>query len=283
MPETNTTNEVVKEVATAGEKLFSQPTMNVLMKIGVALLILLVGYIVIHILIKILKKGIQRTKMDEVLHTFFLNCAKMVLWIILLITTLDYLGIPPTSFLTVLGAAGVAVALALKDSLSNFAGGILIIITKPFSKGDFIEDMETSGKVEKIDLLYTTLMTFDNKVITIPNGKLANSTITNYSRELQRRVDCTFSVGYDDDIALVKEILAVVADSNPKIYKEPIPVIGVAGHGDNAVQFHVRVWCATEDYWDVFYFLQEQVKLAFDLHNISIPYPQMDIHMKKKK
>lgn len=281
MPESKEAAEVAKEVATAGEKLFSEPILTIFMKIGITVLILLVGYILISILTKILKRGLERSKIDEVLHTFFLNCLKMLLWVILLITALAYLGIPPMSFLTVLGAAGVAVALALKDSLSNFAGGILIIISKPFSKGDFIEDLQISGKVEKIDLLYTTLMTFDNKVITIPNGKLANSTIINYSREQQRRVDCTFSVGYGDDIALVKEILATVSDSNPIIYKEPEPVIGVAGHRDNSIEFHLRVWCATEDYWDVFYYLQEQVKLAFDLHKISIPYPQMDVHLKK--
>lgn len=258
------------------------PDMNtILIKIGMTALILLIGYILICILTKILKRGLKKTKIDEVLHTFFLNCLKMLLWIMLLITALSYLGIPPTSFLTVLGAAGVAVALALKDSLSNFAGGILIIISKPFSKGDFIEDMEIAGKVEKIDLLYTTLMTFDNKVITIPNGKLANTTIVNYSREQKRRVDCKFGVGYEDDIALVKEILENVAASNPKIFNEPKVTIGIAALGDNAVEFDLKVWCATEDYWDVYYFLQEQVKLAFDVQHISIPYPQMDVHMKK--
>lgn len=243
--------------------------------------ILCIGAILVKIAQKFIYKILKHSTVDEVLHTFFANCVKLALWVVILSTALQAVGISPTSLLTLLGAAGVAVALALKDSLGNFAGGILIIATKPFSKGDFIEDLSISGKVEKIDLLYTTLLTLDNKSITIPNGKLANSTIINYSGELSRRVDCTFTIGYDDDIAKAKEVLRTVAESNPAIYTEPEPVIGVSGHGDNAVHIDFRVWCDTDDYWDVFYFVNEQVKLAFDVADISIPYPQMDVHVVK--
>jgi small conductance mechanosensitive channel len=199
-----------------------------------------------------------------------------------LITSLSYAGIPVSAFLAALGAAGVAVALALKDSLGNFAGGILIILSKPFKKGDYIEDYQTAGQVERIDLLYTTLLTFDNKVITIPNGKLANSTIVNYTRSETRRVDCTFSVSYQDDIEKVKNVLQAVVESNPSIFAEPAPIIGVSGQGDWSIDIDLKVWCNTQDFWDVKYYLLEQVKLAFDESDITIPFPQMEIRLKKK-
>ncbi|MBR0598779.1 mechanosensitive ion channel family protein [Sinanaerobacter chloroacetimidivorans] len=249
--------------------------------VGLALLIVVVGFLAITVICKLLRKALMKSKLDEALHTFFVNCLKVFLWIIVLITAMSYIGIPVSAFLAALGAAGVAIALALKDSLANFAGGILIILTKPFSKGDFIEDYETSGKVDKIDLLYTTLKTFDNKIITIPNGKLANSTIVNYSRADNRRVDCNFSIGYDDDIAKAKEILLVVAESNPDIFDDPAPLIGVSGHGQNSVTIDLKVWCKNSDYWDIKYYLEEQVKLAFDEAGITIPYPQLDVHIKK--
>jgi len=207
----------------------SEQTIAVLINMAFALGIVFIGYIIISILCKIIWKALEKSKLDEVLHTFIINCIKVVLWILVAITAMSYLGIPIPAFITAIGAAGVAVALALKDSLSNFAGGILIIFSKPFNKGDFIEDYQTSGQVEKIDLLYTTLLTFDNKTITIPNGKLANSTIVNYSRADTRRVDCTFAISFQDDIEKVKDLLQAVAESNPIILREPEYMIGVAG------------------------------------------------------
>lgn len=256
-------------------------SLDAVIKLCVAILIITVGSMVIRMALKLTYKVLEKSKVDEVLHTFFVNCLKILLWVVVGVTALDYIGIPPTSLLTVLGAAGVAVALALKDSLGNFAGGILIILTKPFSKGDFIEDLSISGRVETIDLLYTTLMTMDNKTITIPNGKLANSTIINYSSEQSRRVDCTFTIGYKDDMVRAKDILRTVTESNPAIYQDPEPTIGVAGHGDSAIHLDLRVWCDTGEYWNVFYYLNEQVKLAFDVADISIPYPQVDVHVVK--
>lgn len=260
----------------------SAETMKTLISAGIALGIILSGYILISILCRIIRKTLKKSRLDEVLHTFIIHFVKIMLWIMVLITALSYIGIPITAFLTALGAAGVAVALALKDSLGNFAGGILIILTKPFNKGDHIEDYQTAGQVEKIDLLYTTLLTFDNKVITIPNGKLANSTIVNYSRLEKRRVDCTFAVSYQDDIGKVKDLLQAVAESNPAIFREPAPLIGVAGQGEGKVDLDLKVWCSTQDYWDVKYYLEEQVKLAFDESDITVPVPQMEVKLKKK-
>lgn len=260
----------------------SEKSMDMLIRAGVALGIILAGYILISILCRIIRKALQRSKLDEALHTFILNCVKIVLWVMVFFTAMNYVGIPISAFLTALGAAGVAVALALKDSLSNFAGGILIIFSKPFKRGDYIEDYQTAGKVEKIDLLYTTLITFDNKVITIPNGKLTNSTIVNYSRLDTRRVDCVFCVSYQDDLEKVKDVLQTVIESNPLIFEDPAPIIAVTGQKDWSIDFDLKAWCKTEDYWDVYYYLQEQVKYAFDEAGITIPFPQMEVRLHKK-
>ena len=260
----------------------SEKTIEMLINVGIALAIVLAGYILISIFCRIIRKALRKSKLDEALHAFVINSTKIVLWIMVAITALSYVGIQTSAFLTALGAAGVAVALALKDSLGNFAGGILIILSKPFSKGDYIQENETGGQVEKIDLLYTTLLTFDNKVITIPNGKLANSTIVNYTRSQNRRVDCTFSVSYQDDIGKVKDVLQTVVESNSLIFTEPSPIIGVSGQSDWSIDIDLKVWCKTQDYWDVKYFLQEQVKYAFDEADITIPFPQMEVRLKKK-
>jgi small conductance mechanosensitive channel len=260
----------------------SEKTMETLISAGMALGIILAGYIVISVLCRIIRKGLIKSKLDEVLHAFIINCVKIVLWIIAILTALSYVHFPITTFLTTLGAAGIAVALALKDSLGNFAGGILIILSKPFKKGDYIEDYQTAGQVEKIDLLYTTLVTFDNKVITVPNGKLANSTIVNYTKSESRRVDCIFYVAYQNDIEKVKDLLRSVAESNPAIFTEPEPLIGVARQGEGKLEVDLKVWCRTEDYQDVKYYLQEQVKLAFDEADVKMAYPQMEVQLKKK-
>ncbi len=260
----------------------SEKTMEIIIKAGFAAGLILVGYIVIRIITSVIRKILKKSKVDEALHAFILNCIRVVLWIVFGITVLGYMGLPISAFLTAIGAAGVAIALALKDSLGNFAGGILIILTKPFSKGDHIEDYQTAGQVEKIDLLYTTLITFDNKVITIPNGKLANSTIVNYTRAQNRRVDCVFSISGHDDLGRAKDILLAVAESNVSIMEEPEPIIGISGQGDGRIDVDLKVWCNTQDYMDVKYYLQEQVRLAFDEAGISMPYPQMEVRLKKR-
>ena len=260
----------------------SLATAKMISEVAIMIIIILVGYIAIRISCGVIREVLVRSSLDEALHAFIINCIKIILWIMVIITALSYVGIPVSAFLTAQGAAGVAVALALKDSLGNFAGGILIIISKPFKKGDYIEDYQTAGQVEKIDLLYTTLITFDNKVITIPNGKLSNSTIVNYTRSESRRVDCVFSVTYGDDIAKVKELLQAVAESNPAIFTEPAPLIGVAKQGEGRIDVDLKVWCSTGDYQDVKYYLQEQVKLAFDEADVRMAYPQMEVQLKKK-
>lgn len=250
-------------------------------QIGKALLVFIIGIIVIKILLGITRRALSKTPLDSSLHTFIQNSTEAILVGILLITLLGVMGIPTSTFIAVLGACGAAIALALKDSLGNIAGGIIILVTKPFKRGDYIDITEVAGIVEEIDLLYTTLKTFDNKVVSVPNGKLTTSVMTNYSKEQTRRVDCNFGIGYEDDICKVKDVLLAVAESNPNIFKEPIPFVGVSSHGESCVNIDFKVWCKTEEYWNVKYFLEENVKLAFDEAGISIPYPQLDIHTKK--
>lgn len=252
-----------------------------LTNVGIAVLVVIVGYIFTKLLCKFVRKALIRSAVDDALIPFIINCMRVFCWILILVTALGTLGISPAAFITAIGAAGVAVALALQNSLANFAGGILIILTKPYGKGDYIEDYQTAGKVEKIDLLYTTLTTFDNKTITVPNGKLANSTVVNFTRAENRRVDCTFSIGYHNDIGHAKDVLLAVAEANSAISRELQPIVGVANHSDSSISIDLKVWCKTDDYWDVKYFLEENVKVAFDEAGISIPFPQMDVHVKR--
>ena len=246
-----------------------------------ALVVLLAGLLLIKLILGIVKKTVEKTALDGAIHTFVVSALRIVLYIILVVVLLGVLEVPTTPLVTVLGAGGAAIALALKDSLGNIAGGLLLLINQPFKKGDEIDIAGNYGEVDGIDLFVTTLRTYDNKVITIPNGTINTSVIVNYSRRDSRRVDCKFGISYDSDLALAKSVLLRVAQSNPDIFEDPAPFIGVASHGDSAVILDLRVWCNTEKYYEVKYALTEQVKLAFDEADISIPYPQMDVHVVK--
>lgn len=245
----------------------------------ITLVILLVGIIVIKIVLHIVKRAMEKSSLDAVLYRFILKIVRITLWIVLILTVMERFGFKASSLLTVLAAAGAAIALALRDSLANVAGGIMIMVNKPFTQNDYVDINGTMGKVKDIDLFVTHLYTYDNKAITIPNGLINTSVLINYTMENKRRVDCKFSIGYDDDIAKVKKILAAIADSNPAIIKDPEPIIGVSGHQESCILIDFFVWCDTDDYWDVKYYLEEQVKLTFDREGITIPYPQIDVHI----
>lgn len=246
-----------------------------------AILILIVGAIAIRILTGVAHKALKRSPLDEAIHTFILNAIKILLWIILAVAVLSYLGIQTSTFVTILAAAGAAIALALKDSLGNISGGILLLVNKPFVKDDFVDIGGTTGKVDKIDMLVTTLKTLDNKVVTVPNGIITTSVITNYSREETRRVDCVFRIAYTSPIGAAKDTILAVAEANPMILQDPEPYIAVSSQDENAVNVSCNVWCKSADYWSVKYFLEENVKIAFDEANISVPYPQIGVHIKK--
>ncbi|ERJ11176.1 mechanosensitive ion channel family protein [Haloplasma contractile] len=244
-----------------------------------ALLLLIIGLIIIKRLTSFLRKRFERRKLDPSVRSFLLPGISLSLKILLGISIATMLGAEMTSFVAIIGSIGFAVGLALQGSLANFAGGLLILVLKPYKVGDYIETKDHSGTVNEIQIFYTTLDTPDNKRVIIPNKELSNSSLINYSINKTRRVDFKFGISYDDDIKLVKDILNNIVSSHSLIIQEPEPKIVIGEHGDNAIIFYVRVWCKREDYWTIFYELQERVKLDFDQNNINIPYPQMDVHV----
>ena len=249
----------------------------------VAILIIAVGSVAIKTVCKILKKTLEKSKLDPVMHPFVMTCVKTMMWILVVLTVMPTLGIDPKSILTVLATCGAAIALALKDSLANVAGGVLISINKPFTKGDYINNLDVEGTVDQIDLLCTTIHTADNKIITIPNGTLSNNTIINYSRSDLRRLDVRYSIGYGDNIDQAKDVILAVAESSGLMVAEPEPMVGVDSHGDSAIIIVAKLWCKNSDYWNFFYYMNQNVKEAFDEQGISIPFPQMDVHMDKAR
>jgi len=265
------------------EFLTTEKLIDAALVLGKVAAMLIIGIIIIKLILRFERKILEKSTLDESVYLFILRATKIVLWVVLIVAVLPVFGIPATSLITVLGAGGAAIALALKDSLGNVAGGILILINQPFIKGDTIELGGVSGVVDQIDLMSTQLHTFDNKIVTIPNGTITTSVLTNYSREAVRRVDCKFSISYDADIFRAKEILQNVALCNELIISEEERpwTIGVAEQGDSGILLDLKVWCSTENYFDVKYYLEENVKLAFDEAGIDIPYKTMDVHIIK--
>lgn len=246
-----------------------------------AILILLVGLAVISIINRLFKKWIIRTKVDPMLHIFVFSVVRITLIVLLAISCAGMIGLNVTSFITALGAAGLAVGLALQGSLTNLAGGVFIIVTKPFGIHDYVEAGAESGSVKQIGIVYTTLLTPDNRQILIPNADVAKSKIINYSANPQRRLDLEFSVSYDTDLNKVKQVLEDTVSENPLAQKDPAPFIRCSGFGENAFQIACRVWVLTKDYWDLNFDLYEQVKAAFDKEGISIAYRKLDVNIEK--
>ena len=242
-------------------------------KIITALAILIIGLFVINLLVKVSKKIMTKSKVDVTLKKFLSDLLSWILKALLIITVISKLGVPTTSFVAIIGAAGLAVGLALQGSLANFAGGALIMIFKPFKIGDLIESQGVTGVVKEIQIFTTHLNTPGNKLAIIPNGALSNGNIINYTAEGKLRVDLTFGVSYDADIKQTKDVLMEVLTSNPKILKDPAPNVTVSELGDSSVNFAVRPWVSTPDYWDVYFETTENVKKALDKANIEIPYP----------
>lgn len=246
-----------------------------------AIIVLIAGIWMVNIFSKIIIKAMKRSDIDLSIQSFLSSFLSILLKILIFISVAGMLGIEMTSFIAILGAAGLAVGLALQGSLANLAGGFLILLFKPFKVGDYIEAQNHSGSVRGIQIFSTVLVTPDNKTIIIPNGNLSNNSIVNYSRQENRRVDFTFGTGYNDDILKTKNILQQIIENEVKILNDPAPFIGLAELAESSVNFTVRVWCKSSDYMDVFFTIQEKVKLAFDQNGISIPYPQHDIHLYK--
>ncbi len=251
-------------------------------KLLLAIIILLVGFWVIKRVVKGIKKVMQAKSVDETLIPFLLSLISVTLKALLLIVVISYVGIPMTSFVALLGAAGLAIGMALSGTLQNFAGGVILLILKPFKVGDFIEAQGYMGVVNEIQIFNTILTTPDNKRVIIPNGGLSTGALTNYSAEDKRRVDFVFGIGYGDDIDKAKEVIKGVIGNCKKVLKDPEMFIGVVELADSSVNLVTRVWANTSDYWDVYFYMQETVKKEFDKQGISIPFPQHDVHMIKE-
>jgi small conductance mechanosensitive channel len=247
--------------------------------IVLALVIFIVGKWVAMRVEKTLEKFLLKREIDPVLVDFLGTIVRAMIIIVAVVAAVDILGIPATSFMAIIGAAGLAVGLALKDSLSNFASGVMLVLFRPFTKGDFVDAGGIMGTVEEIDLVSTLLVTPDNKQIIVPNALMYTSAITNYSAKDTRRVDMVIGVGYDDDLKLAASVLKKICQDNPKILDAPGTKIFINNLGDSAVDFVVRPWVKSEDYWDVLAEVLETAKVELEAAGCNIPYPQTDVHL----
>ena len=246
-----------------------------------AILALLIGLWIIKIFTKTIGKFLDKRNIDPSLKPFIKSLTGILLKTLLFISILGMIGIEMTSFIAILGAAGLAVGLALSGTLQNFAGGVLILLLKPFKVGDYIDAAGYQGSVSGIQIFNTVMKTPDNVVITIPNGSLMNTSMKNYSAEETRRVDWTFGIGYGDSYDKAKEVLLKMIASDERIFKDPAPFIALSELADSSVNIVVRVWVKAPDYWAVFFDMNENVYKTFDKEGLNIPFPQMDVHVQK--
>ena len=271
------------EMATSNVSAYAEMGMDLITKHGpsvlLAIIVLLVGLRIVGSITKLVKKLMEKRGVDETLRPFLSNLLSWTLKALLIISVAGMVGIETTSFVAILGAAGLAVGLALQGTLANFAGGVLLLIFKPFKVGDVIEAAGHLGVVEEIQIFVTKLKTFQNRVIIIPNGILSNGSLTNYTAEENIRVDMVFGIAYDADIKKAKEIFTDILAKEPLVLDDPESTVAVSELADNSVNFVVRPWTKAEHYWDVHFNVHEQVKLRLDEAGIGIPFPQRDVHV----
>lgn len=250
-------------------------------KIILAIVVLIIGLWIIKKVVKLSGKGMDRKGMDVSLKGFFLSLIGIGLKVLLLISVAGMLGIQTTSFIAIIGAAGLAIGFALQGTLANFAGGVLILLFKPYTVGDLIEAQGHLGVVKEIQLFVTILLTPENKTVFIPNGALSNGNIVNFTLQNLIRVDMVFGISYESDISKAKDILMNLLVNHPKVLKEPAPFVGVVELADSSVNLAVRPYTIPSDYWEVYFYMHEQGKLELEKAGISIPFPQVDVHMEK--
>lgn len=251
-------------------------------KLIIALILLVLGFKLINFLTKKLVKSRAMDKLDPSAAIFIKNVISISTKILIGIVSLSILGVPMTSIITVVGSCGLAVGLALQGSLTNIAGGFVLLLVKPFKVGDYIIEGDVYGMVTEIGIFNTKVKTIDNKIVIFPNATISNSTITNLTALDLRRISLTFTASYSDDVRTVENTLLDVCDRNSLILKDPPPFARISAHKDSALEYTVRAWCKTEDYWTVFYDLHRDVKYAFDERGITIPFPQLDVHDKNQ-
>ncbi|MBM6924370.1 mechanosensitive ion channel family protein [Pseudoflavonifractor phocaeensis] len=235
--------------------------------------------VAMKVILRLVDKTFQRMEIEKGLHTFIHAALRVILWLITICIVLDYVGVPMTSLVAVLSVLGLAVSLAIQGTLSNLAGGIQVLVSQPFKAGDYVEAGGVGGTVVEVGLAYTKLATVDNKVISVPNGQISSEKITNYTTAQNRRVDLKFDADYSHPLEQVVNCIRRVVEEHPKVLSDPEPFVRTSAYKDSSIEYTVRAWCATEDYWDVYYDLVEQVKYAFDREGIQIPFGRLDVHI----
>ena len=248
-------------------------------RLALALVVILVGLRLISVVNRGISKLIDKRSFDPTLKPFFKAIFGILLKALLFITALGMLGVQMTSFIALLGAGGIAIGMALSGTLQNVAGGVVLLTLRPFHVGDFVETQGYTGTVKSIGIFHTTLTTGDNKTVILPNAPVANDPLVNYTSQDRRRVELTIGIGYSDDIDKARDIMRRLIDEDERIIEEPEPVIAVSALADSSVNFVVRAWTATSDYWAVNWYLYEAIKKAFDAEGVSIPFPQQDVHL----
>ena len=264
---------------------YSEQAMDLLWTYGpnivMAIVVLIVGLMIINLITKTFGKVMDKRGADPSLTPFLKSILSIAFKAMLIISVVGMVGIEVTSFIAIIGAAGLAIGLALQGTLQNFAGGVIILLLKPFRVGDFIDAVGYLGTVKEIQIFNTYVKTGDNKIIIIPNGQLANSALTNFSAESTRRVDWTFGIGYGDNVQTARDTLMELIKKDGRIKSDPEPFIALSELGDSSVNFVVRVWVDSPDYWGVFFDMNESVYNTFEEKGLNIPYPQMDVHVHK--
>jgi small conductance mechanosensitive channel len=248
-----------------------------------ALAVLIIGIWFSKFLRRTIEKRLNNKNIDKTLVSFIVNLLYFTLLAVVVLAALGQLGIETTSFIAILGAAGLAIGLALQGSLANFASGFLLIVFRPFKVDDFVKLADEEGYVENIQIFTTQIRTFDNKTIIIPNSVITSGKITNYTAKEFRRVDLSIGISYSDNIKHAGDSLMEILNNHPKVLKDPAPFVGVTGYGDSSIDLTLRPWCKTEDYWDVFFDVNQKIKQQFDIKGISIPFPQRDVHLFEHK
>ncbi|MEZ8772514.1 small-conductance mechanosensitive channel MscS [Vibrio sp. 10N.222.54.F12] len=262
---------------TNNSDLFIQYGVNIIS----ALIILFIGNLIVKAVANSVSKVLEKKKMDRAVVEFIHGLVRYLLFVIVLIAALGRLGVQTASVVAVIGAAGLAVGLALQGSLSNFAAGVLIVAFRPFKSGDYVEIGGVAGSVDSIQIFQTVLTTPDNKMVVVPNGSVIGSPITNYSRHATRRIDLIIGVSYNADLQKTKALLTKICESDERVLKDPGVQVGVHTLADSSVNFVVRPWVSTADYWNVYFDLMQAIKEGLDNEGIEIPFPQMDVHMNK--
>ena len=249
-------------------------------KLIIALILLIIGFRIVNASTRKLAKSKGFAKLEPATGKFIVNAIGVLIKVIIGVTALAILGIPMSSIIAVIGSCGLAIGLALQGSLANIAGGFVLVLAKPFSIGDYIISGDISGTVEEIGIFHTKIITIDNKRIIVPNSTISNATLVNATAMQKRRVDLTFTASYDNDIDKVERVLQETCRAHSLVLDEPAPFARLSAHKDSALEYTVRAWCNTDDYWTVYFDLFRDVKNAFDKNGISIPYPQVDVHTK---